>query len=129
MTRRGADSGFTLIEIVVALAILGTGIVVLLETQYGTMSLFVKAQDQANAEFVVGQALAAAETQVLSGTLTGDGELGPSLEGFSYSFSAKIQDETETPGLYTVTVNVLGPELDRTVNYLVYNGAQIDAGQ
>lgn len=126
MTRRG---GFTLIEIVVALAILGTGLIVLLESHYGTMNLFVTAQDEANAEFVVGQALATAETEVLSGNLSGDGELGPALEGFSYSFKAEMQDEVETPGLYEVTVTISGPNLDRTVNYLVYNGAQVDVGQ
>ncbi len=129
MSRRHMHRGFTLIEVVVALAILGTGVVILLESHYGTMNLFVTAQDSANAEYVVGQALARAETEVLSGTLKGDGELGPALADFSYTFEAAAQDEVETPGLFEVTVTVHGPNLDQTVNYLVYNGAQVDANQ
>jgi prepilin-type N-terminal cleavage/methylation domain-containing protein len=129
VTRGGERNGFTLIEVVVALAILGTGVVILLESHYGTMNLFVTARDAADAEYVVGQALAHAEMEVLSGKLQGDGELGPSLEGFSYSFEAAQQDEVETPGLFEVTVTVHGPNLDRTMNYLVYNGAQVDVGQ
>lgn len=129
MRPRASRQGFTLIEIVVALALLGVGVMILLESHYGTMNLFVTAQDQANAEFVVGQALALAEAEVLSGALSGDGELGLALEGYTYSFDAARRDEVETPGLYEVTVNVQGPNLERTVTYLVYNGAQTDVGQ
>jgi prepilin-type N-terminal cleavage/methylation domain-containing protein len=123
------QGGFTLIEIVVALALLGTGVMILLESHYGTMNLFVTAQDQANTEFVVGQALALAEVEVLSGNLSGDGELGLALEGYSFTYEAALQDEAETPGLYEVTVTVRGPNLEQTVTYLVYNGAQTDVGQ
>jgi prepilin-type N-terminal cleavage/methylation domain-containing protein len=129
MTSRAQQRGFTLIEIVVALALLGVGVMILLESHYGTMNLFVTAQDQANREFVVGQALALAEVEVLSGNLSGDGELGLSLDGYTFSFNAALQDEVETPGLYEVTVTVRGPNLEQTMNYLVYNGAQTDVGQ
>lgn len=124
-----ARGGFTLIEVVVALAILGAAVVMLLESHYGTMNLFVTAQDAATAEYVVNEALANAEREVLSGKASGEGGLGPAFEGFGYSFSAELQDEVETPGLYEVTVEVFGPSLEKTVTYLVYDGAQIDAAE
>jgi prepilin-type N-terminal cleavage/methylation domain-containing protein len=129
--RRGhlRTGGFTLIEIAVALALLGAAVVILLESHYGSMSLFAAAQEEAIAELVVSEAVANAEREVLSGKTDGEGELGAALEGYSYTFSAKLQDEVETPGLYAVTVTVAGPGLDRTLEYLVYHGAQTDAGQ
>jgi prepilin-type N-terminal cleavage/methylation domain-containing protein len=127
--RRGAAAGFTLIEVVVALTLLGAGVFILLQSHYGTMNLFITARDSAMEELAVGQALANAEREVLSGETQGGGEIGAAFEGYSYSFSAEQQDETETPGLFEVTVSVTGPNLEREVNYLVYHGAQIDVGQ
>jgi type II secretion system protein I len=124
MTARDAR-GFTLIEVVVALAILAAAVVILLESHYGSMSLFVMVQDESTAEFVVSEALAVAEREVLSGSLNGEGEFGPALEGYGYTFEAEQQDEVETPGLYEVSVHVFGPTVEKTVTYLVYNGAQI----
>jgi len=129
MKRPANRGGFTLIEVVVALAILAAAVVMLLESHYGVMNLFVTVQDESTAEYVVSEALANAERDVLAGETSGEGELGPAFEGYGYTFEAKLQDEVETPGLYEVTVYVFGPTVDKTVNYLVYNGAQIDVAQ
>lgn len=129
MTPRARAGGFTLIEVVVALALLGAGVFILLESHYGTMNLFITARDKAMEELAVSQAIAHAERSVLSGETQGDGELGAAYEGYAYSFSAKLQDEVETPGLYEVEVVVTGPNLEKTLNYLVYLGAQVDVGQ
>jgi len=124
-----SSGGFTLLEVVIALAILAAAVVMLLESHYGTLNLFVDAQDQATAEYIANEAMAAATREVLSGELSGEGDFGPAYDGYGYAFETKLQDEVETPGLYEVTVQVFGPTIEKTVNYLVYNGAQTDVGQ
>ena len=121
--------GFTLIEIVVALAVLGVGLVILIESHYAAASLYIKAEDTAMAEIAVGQAVAHAEREILSGKERGDGELGARFEGYTYEFDAKPMDKTENPGLFDVTVIVRGPNLERKVQYLVYDGVQVDVGK
>jgi prepilin-type N-terminal cleavage/methylation domain-containing protein len=122
------NEGFTLIEVVVALAVLGVAVFALLEAHYGSVSLFVDAEDESRIDLVVGQAVAQAELQILSGTERGEGELGAYLPDYSYTFSAVQTNEIENPGLFEVTVTVRGPNLEREVNYLVYDGAQVDVG-
>lgn len=125
--KRGS-AGFTLIEVVVALAVLGVAVFALLESHYASLSLFTDAEEQAIADLAVNQAVAHAEEAILSGKQEGSGELGARFPEYSFTFSAKQPDQTETPGLYEVTVTVTGPDLERTVNYLVYNGEQVNAG-
>lgn len=126
MTRR--DGGFTLIEVLVALGLLGIAVFVLLESHYGSLSLFTSAEEEAIADIVINQAVAHAESEILSGKQQGSGKLGAHLPDYNYSYSATEANATETPGLFEVTVTVTGPELDRTINYLVYDGAQVDVG-
>jgi type II secretion system protein I len=126
---RDSRGGFTLIEVVVALAVLGVGLVILIESHYATVSLYVRAEDMAMAEMAVGQAIAQAEREVLSGKERGDGKLGARFEGYDYDFNAKAMDKTENPGLFEVTVNVRGPNLEKKLTYLVYDGVQVDVGK
>ncbi len=125
MTRRG---GFTLIEVVVALAVLGVGLTILIESHYATVRLFVQAEEQATARMAVGQAVSQAELEVLSGKASGKGELGARFPDYSYEFSSKARDKKENPGLFEVEVTVRGPELEKKLQYLVYDGAQVDVG-
>jgi len=128
MIARRRNEGFTLIEVVVALAVLGVAVFALLEAHYATLALFVDAEEASRADLVLGQAVAQAERQILSGEERGTGELGAYLPGYSYAFTATLSDETENPGLFEVTVSVTGPEFDREINYLVYDGRQVDVG-
>jgi len=126
---REARAGFTLIEVVVALAVLGVGLTVLIESHYATVDLYVRAEDMAMAELAVAQAASQAEREVLSGKKSGEGKLGARFEGYSYEFDAKAMDKTENPGLFEVTVQVEGPNLQKTLTYLVYDGVQVDVGK
>lgn len=126
MMRRG---GFTLIEVVVALAVLGVGLTILIESHYATVSLYVKAEEQATARMAVGQAVSQAELEVLSGKAAGKGELGARFPDYSYEFSAKARDKKENPGLFEVEVTVRGPQLEKKLQYLVYDGVQVDVGK
>ncbi len=126
--KRRAD-GFTLIEVLVALGLLGLAVFVLLESHYGALSLFTDAEEEGLADLVINQAVAHAESEILSGKPQGGGDLGAHFPDYSYTFEAHQANATETPGLFEVTVTVTGPDLERRINYLVYDGAQIDVGK
>lgn len=124
--RRG---GFTLIEVVVALAVLGVGLTILIESHYATVQLYTQAEELAMAQMAVGQAVSQAERDVLSGKASGKGTLGARFPGYGYEYTSKAQDKKENPGLFAVDLTVTGPNLEKTLQYLVYDGTQVDVGK
>ncbi len=122
---RSSDGGFTLLEISIALAILGMGVFVLLQSQYMSLDLFSIVNDQVNTEFVVDQALALAEVDILAGNDKGEGDLGELYPDYAYAYETEFIDETALPGLMEVTLNVTGPGVDEEMAFRVYDGVQI----
>lgn len=116
----GGRSGFTLIEVMAALAILGTALLILLNTHFKSMSLHERTDQAVFMDGLMSWAMGAAETEVQSGVLNGDGDFGERYEGYSYSFSATLFDESMPVALYTVAVFAHGPDDDRTLMMLVY---------
>jgi prepilin-type N-terminal cleavage/methylation domain-containing protein len=123
-TRRlpGYSSGFTLIEIVAALAILSTGMMVLVESHYNGMSLFATARDEAEMQRFLQSAVDRSEAEVLTGKLTGEGDFGKRHEDYTYRFVASRPDE-EIP-LYHVEVTVTGPADESTVEFRIFSVAK-----
>jgi len=115
--------GFTLLEILVAVAILGTALLVLLEAHYVGVRLGVYAQEEVTMNNLLQQAVAQAEVEVLAGNAAGSGEFGARLEGFSYSFEAQQIGEDERVALFEVLVSVEGPEETRAMTLYVYDKA------
>ena len=124
-SRHGTD-GFTLIEVVAALAILGVALLVLLETHFASLNLFIDVEDQARMDLFVTQAVGIAEFEVLAGSEAGEGDFGENYEGYAYSFTADLRDPEVTPGLFDVTVRITGPDETHSVTFLLYDGLQID---
>ena len=124
-SRHGTD-GFTLIEIVAALAILGVALLVLLQTHFASLNLFVDVEDQARMDLFVTQAVGVAEFEVLAGSEAGEGDFGENYEGYAYSFSADLRDPEVAPGLFDVTVWITGPETTHSIVFLLYDGLQIE---
>jgi prepilin-type N-terminal cleavage/methylation domain-containing protein len=126
MTRARRNPGFTLVEIMVALALLGMTVVVLLDAHYGAMRLFTDTRDEALMQQFLESALAQAELAVTAGTLTGSGQFGKRHEGYSFTFSATPFGETEGVPLYMLTVMVNAPNENenRSMMMLVYNTGQ-----
>ncbi len=117
--------GFTLIEVVVALAILGTGLVVLLEANFASLSLFADAKDTATLQMLTQQAVGWAEVAIFEGEDTGDGDFGTGYPEFHYQYQADRVNEEEMPGLFRVSVTVSGPgELSQRMEFLTYDSTQ-----
>ncbi len=120
----GERGGFTLIEVLVALTILGVTAVILLDTHYGSMRLFSDARDEVLMQGFLQRALGQAEIDVLTGTLNGSGDFGKRYPDYSYTYTAQLMG-VETVPLYTVTVVVSGPEEEsKTMTELVYDRNQ-----
>ena len=124
-SRHGTD-GFTLIEIVAALAILGVALLVLLQTHFASLNLFIDVEDQAMMDVFVTQAVGVAEFEVLAGSEAGEGDFGANYEGYAYNFSADLRDPEVAPGLFDVTVWITGPEKTHSIVFLLYDGLQIE---
>lgn len=121
-----ADHGFTLLEVIIAMAILGSAMFLLMESQLGTLILFSDTQDAALMDILAKQGTALAETEILTGKDSGSGDYGESYPGYSYTYQGIFVDELELPGLLEVTFNIIGPESTNQFIFRVYDGVQID---
>ena len=121
------QSGFTLLEIIVALGILATSVVILLESHYGSLRLFDAAQEAAFMDGLLEHALGESERDILAGNLSGEGDFGRRHPDFSFSFSAEESDPEEMPGLFEVVVTVRGPFIERETVYLAFDGNQLES--
>lgn len=123
--RTANNDGFTLIEIVVALAILGTALVILLECQYGAMRLYDDARYELEMDKFLQLAVGIAETEVLSGNRSGGDKFSRRYKDYTYKFSASDVDATRLPGLYEVEIEVTSPTKDtREAVVLVFDPVQ-----
>ncbi|GMV99081.1 MAG: hypothetical protein AMXMBFR84_02200 [Candidatus Hydrogenedentota bacterium] len=99
------ERGFTLVEILVALSILAGSLFILLETHYAGLNARVTLREKALVQGLQAKAMGVAETDVLAGTLTGEGDFGKRYPEFTYDFEAATIGES-LPGLYEVVVRV-----------------------
>ncbi len=118
--------GFTLIEVVVALGILASALVILLESHYGSLQLFDAAQNVAFTDQLMEHAIGESERLALTGELSGEGDFGKRFSDYRYRFEAKPVSPEELPGLLEITVLVEGPDGTKEMQFLVYNVNQTD---
>ncbi len=113
-------AGFTLIEIMIALAILGTALFVLLQAQGGALRLQLLADDQLTETYLSLRAINQAEIEALAGNVSGSGDFGARFEGYSYTFSATASN-ADQPKFYTLEVSVTTPYDTRVTQTLLYD--------
>ena len=113
-------AGFTLIEIMVALALLGASLLLLLDTHYSASSLFDQAQDEVLMQSFLERAISEAEIAVRAGALEGDGDLGDQHPGYTFVWTAQPYGPVEGLPLLEITATVNGPADERSASLLVY---------
>ncbi|MBX7255867.1 MAG: prepilin-type N-terminal cleavage/methylation domain-containing protein [Candidatus Hydrogenedentes bacterium] len=110
--RACGSAGFTLVEVMIALAVLGTAIFVLLEAHYGSLRAQDTLREEVQMRNLMSEAIGYAELSVATAKLSDSQEFGRRYPGFSYSFEAQLVGES-FPGLYDVMVRVEGPKETR----------------
>ena len=122
-----APPGFTLLEVLMALAILGLALVVLLEGHHTALRLNQELTEEIVMRQLSESVVARAEVGVLSGNFSDSGDFGNRYPGYSWSFEAFEASDDELVLLYSVDVSVRGPEEERTLTFYVYDLGAADA--
>ncbi|HOJ34848.1 MAG TPA: prepilin-type N-terminal cleavage/methylation domain-containing protein [Candidatus Hydrogenedentes bacterium] len=116
---RSRLAGFTLIEIMAALAILGLSMFLLLQTHYTSLRLFEESQRQTMIRELTTRALGVAETELNVGNVSGSNDFGKRYPGYLYRFDAVPVSDT-VPYLYDLHVVIQGPNVQQDYHQLVY---------
>ncbi len=115
-----AAQGFTLIEVMFALAILATAVFVLLDAHHAAMRLFQASHDLVLERQLHERVLAEAEVQVLAGELTGSGDFGERFPDYAYEYQANLISD-ERLGLYEVLAVLETPNGRKELTMFVYD--------
>lgn len=119
MKRVSLNSGFTLVEVLAAVAILATAVLVLLDAHYSAMRLHETMQEAADYRQMLETTCSRAEVEVMQGTLSGGGDFGARYPQYSWSYDAALMGK-EGIELYEVNARVTGPEEEQIRTFLVY---------
>ena len=130
--RRGAGSeGFTLLEVLAALAIVGTALFALLSAHHSALKMHSFTHEEVDFRQFVETAVAKAEVEVLAGNYGDSGDFGTRFPDYSWSFDAAKAGEDELVLLYGVNVTITGPEEERSLSFSLYDiglGAENNEG-
>jgi prepilin-type N-terminal cleavage/methylation domain-containing protein len=118
------NGGFTLVEVLAALAILGGALFILLNTHYGALKLHEEMASAVLRRELMERVVSDAEFKVLSGTLTESGEFEGRYVGYTWSFNGTPtggSEETPMP-YYQVTATLRTPDgEEESLNFYVYD--------
>jgi len=121
---KGQRGGFTLVEVLAAVAILGSALFILLSTHHGALRLFEAMNASVVESQLLERAVGEAEFGVLIGELTGSGEFEGPYAGYTWSYQgAPLGGTEESPiSFYQVEVTLRNPEgEDQTVSFYFFH--------
>ncbi len=135
--RPNALSGFTFIEILVALTILTGSMFVLLNTHYAAMNLHLLTMEEVDARVLLESAVARAEMGIAGKELSGSGDFGSRYPGYSWSYEAmELGEESGSSPLladtlfYRVTATLSTPDGEgTTLEFLTFSNAEMQTIQ
>ncbi len=119
--RRGPTAGFTLLEVLAALAILGTALFVLLDAHFSSLSLHDRVREEVTARQLMDYAIAQAEVELLQGRLAGDFEFGNRYPDYYWNYEAILEQADTMVQLFDVIVTVSGPDGSETLDFYSYD--------
>jgi len=111
--------GFTLTEVLVALAILGGGMFVLVNAHFSALALHLFTQEEVDSRMLLEITVARAEMGIAAEELSGGGDFGPRYPGYTWSYEAQQMGDAENPYMmdvqfYTVTATLSDSEGEST---------------
>lgn len=122
--RRQDNHGFTLVEVLAALAILGGALFILLNTHYGALRLHEEMASAVLRRELMERVVNDAEFKVLTGTLTESGEFEGRYAGYAWSFNGTPSGGSEdTPiPFYQVEATLRTPDgEEESLSFYVFN--------
>jgi len=118
------NAGFTLVEVLAAVAILGGALFILLNTHYSALRIHEAMAETVERRQLLERVVSEAEFEVLAGNITGSGEFEGRYAGYAWSFEGEPTGGTEeTPvPYYQVNAILSTPNGDQeTVTFYVFH--------
>jgi len=115
--------GFTLIEVLAAIAILGVALFILLQSQWSALNIHTMMNEEVTLGQLVESIAGKAEVGVLTGLLNDGGDFGTRYPEYTWNYDAALRGDSEDAEnqLYEVIITVQGPESEKSLKFFVYN--------
>lgn len=116
-------AGFTLVEVLAAITILGLGLFILLQSQWGALNIHATINEEVTLSQLVDSVAGKAEIGVLNGVLSDGGDFGTRYPDYLWNYDAALRGDFEDPEnqLYEVIISIEGPDTEKSLKFYVYN--------
>ncbi len=108
-------------EVLVALAILGTSLFVLINAHFSAMNLLLETAGEMDERMLLESTVARAEVAVMMGNLGASGDFGAKFPGYGWSYQAQQVGVDQAVPLYQVTATLNKPEGSVSLDFFVFN--------
>ncbi len=120
------NEGFTLAEVLVALAILGAALFVLIGAFQAALRLQMQGESAIEERQLLEGAVSRAEVAVMTGNLAATGQFGPRYPGYGWSFEAQnVSSDGQVP-LYQVTARLQTPDGEKKLDFFYFDTGPAD---